>query len=366
MNVASNTHKYIPTLDGIRGLAILAVVLYHNFSGLSDQFYIGWMGVDLFFVLSGYLITNALMNTLYSRDYLRNFYAKRVLRIFPIYYLVLFVFLVLFPFIHFLKAEFSYYIDHQLWFWLYMQNWLIIFNFPQGSGYFNHFWSLAVEEQFYLIWPFIILWLKKEKNLLIFMGLVLVALMAFRSTLWLLQLDHFNYTIFYRFTRIDGICVGCIIALLKRTHPDFLNKNTAVVVTGLAILNFLFYFLNRSNQFEYPYFAFVGYTTFATMFGLLVDQATITKNKWFTKVFAIPPLRYIGKISYGFYIFHVPIYLLLLPCLNKLAGAFSLENQKTFFVSLAATLIAFVISVISYHIFEIRFLKLKKRFSYPK
>ena len=356
-----SSQKHIPALDGIRGLAILAVIMYHNF-GLGDQYYIGWLGVDLFFVLSGYLITNSLINTLPTKNYLRNFYIKRVLRIFPIYYLVLFIFLIFFPLISFLNDEFGYYIKHQLWFWFYLQNWLLIFNFPKGDGYFNHFWSLAVEEQFYVIWPFIILWLKKEKRLLIFLILVLISLIAIRSSLWLLQIDHFNYTLFYRFTRIDGICVGCIIAVIKKMRPDFLERNIAAVVTSLAILNFIFYFLNRDNQFEFPYLAFVGYTTFASMLGLLVNQATVLEDGRFARVLAIFPLRYVGKISYGFYIFHLPLYLLLSPWLKRSINFFFSKELNAFFVSLAATLIAFCISIVSYHIFEMRFLKLKTRF----
>jgi peptidoglycan/LPS O-acetylase OafA/YrhL len=360
---SKSSQNYIPALDGIRGLAILAVIMYHNF-GLGDQYYIGWLGVDLFFVLSGYLITNSLINTLGSKDYLRNFFIKRVLRIFPIYYLVLFVFLIFFPLLNFLNTEFNYYIQHQAWFWLYFQNWLLIFNFPKGNGYFNHFWSLAVEEQFYLIWPFIILWLKKERRLLIFLIFVLTGLIAVRSCLWLLQIDHFNYTLFYRFTRIDGICIGCIIAIVKKMRPGFLERNVAGVVTSLAILNFIFFFLNRHNQFEFPYLAFVGYTTFASMLGLLVNQATITEGKQLIKVLTIFPLRYIGKVSYGFYIFHLPVYLLLLPKLKSIIVPFSNRNFNEFAVSLICTLIAFCISVASYHIFETKFLRFKKRLNY--
>ena len=359
-----SNRRYVPALDGVRGIAIMLVVLYHNF-GFGDQFYIGWLGVDLFFVLSGYLITGILIDTVNSKKYLRNFYARRVLRIFPLYYLVLIIFLILFPAINFHKQSLGYYTDNQLWFWGYLENWLLIFNFPQGTEYLNHFWSLAVEEQFYLIWPFIVLLLKKPKTLLVFMLFVLVLLVVVRSCLWSLKIENFNYTLFYRFTRIDGICIGCIIALSQKINLNFLSKNTAYIVTGLAGINFLFYFLNRAGEFDFPYLAFVGYTTFAAMFGLLVNEAAMGNNRLVNTLFSLPPLRYIGRISYGFYIFHFPIYLLLSPILYNFISSYFVFTEKTaqLTVSITATIIAFIVSVISYHTFEMIFLKMKNRFT---
>src|SRR6476660_8253758 len=96
MQAAPAQRTHCPALDGLRGIAILLVVLYHNF-GFNSYFNYGWLGVDLFFVLSGFLITDILLNTMNTKNYFRNFYARRVLRIFPLYYLSLFLFIIILP-----------------------------------------------------------------------------------------------------------------------------------------------------------------------------------------------------------------------------------------------------------------------------
>src|SRR5262249_36840748 len=158
-----------------------------------------------------------------------------------------------------------------------------------------HFWSLAVEEQFYLLWPFVILWLKKPKKLLVFMIAALVILLMARSIVWMCRFPGLNYTTLYTFTRVDGICIGCIIAVLHSIHFDFLRRNTAVIVIGLAVLNFGFYFLNRVG--DYPYLAFVGYTTFAAMFGLLIHEGVTGDSKIVNVIFNQPFLKFFGIIS---------------------------------------------------------------------
>src|SRR6476620_3181673 len=120
---------YYPSLDGIRGLAILLVVGFHNF-GYLTLFKFGWLGVDLFFVLSGYLITGILYKSLGTENYLKNFYIKRVLRIFPLYYSILFLTLFVAATFPTLKDNLSYYSKNQWWFWTYLQNWLFAFKMP--------------------------------------------------------------------------------------------------------------------------------------------------------------------------------------------------------------------------------------------
>jgi peptidoglycan/LPS O-acetylase OafA/YrhL len=143
-NYDSTAIQHVLELDGIRGLAISLVLLYH----LTASFKMGWCGVDLFFVLSGFLITNILLRTKNSQSYFCSFYARRTLRIFPLYFFVLFLaFWILIPVAqHFGKAPQSLDAGH-LWYWFYISNWW------NGTGHeidwLSHFWSLAVEEQFY-------------------------------------------------------------------------------------------------------------------------------------------------------------------------------------------------------------------------
>src|SRR3979409_1142111 len=111
MKPENPNRRYYPVLDGIRGFAILLVVFYHNF-GFINYFFFGWLGVDLFFVLSGFLITDILLKTLTNKNYLTNFYMRRILRIFPLYYLSLILFLIILPKLN-LRFDVKYYSDNQ-------------------------------------------------------------------------------------------------------------------------------------------------------------------------------------------------------------------------------------------------------------
>lgn len=352
--------QYYPALDGLRGLAILLVVVYHNF-GFIDVFLFGWLGVDLFFVLSGFLITDILLKSFGERNFLRNFFARRMLRIFPLYFLCLILFLIVIPK---LVSSFDvrYYQENQVWLWTYLQNWLYIFKNPNPNNGLNHLWSLAVEEQFYMLWPFVILLIRKPKYLLVFVAILLVAVLGLRIWVWKNQIADFAYFNLYTFTRIDGICIGCMVALLLRTNPGFLKRYTAAIVLFFAVLNFAFFFVNRSYDFGFPYLALAGYTTFAMIFGLLINEAVTGNTRIINFIFTIPFLRFFGKISYAFYIFHWPLYILISPWLEKQLSLFVTQSNLQFAVSLVATLAAVLLSWLSFYLYERPFLKLKSRF----
>jgi peptidoglycan/LPS O-acetylase OafA/YrhL len=263
-----------------------------------------------------------------------------------------------------LKNELSYYINNQLWLWFYLQNWLYVFKQPQHADMLNHLWSLAVEEQFYLIWPCLILLIRKPKILFAIVTVLLLLVIASRFIVWTLKIEHLSYFSLYTFTRIDGICIGCMLALLQRINMSFLNKNTAVVVFTLAGMNFLFYFFNSFYHFTFPYLAIVGYTTFAVMFGLLVNEAVTKQTPIINKILSTRILVFFGKISYGFYMFHWPIYLVatfyihefLQSTINVHVGLFQILS------ALSATILALLLSIISFRYFESYFLNLKKKF----
>lgn len=362
MNTENPHRLYYPALDGLRGVAILLVVIYHNFGFINKFFFFGWLGVDLFFVLSGFLITDILLRTVGSPHYLRNFYMRRVLRIFPLYYLSLVFFLLILPLIPDLKSQFSYYSDNQVWLWTYLQNWLFIFK-PSGSTeILHHFWSLAVEEQFYLLWPLVILYIRNPKYLLAIVSLLLICTFGLRLWIWMHHLSDFSYYNLYTFSRIDGICIGIMVALLLRINPGFLKKYTSIIVLFFAALNFAIFFINRSHQSSFPYLALVGYTTFAMMFGLLVNQAVTGETKLINSFFNIQILKFFGKISYGFYIIHWPVYLLLKPKLFPWIAMHVNNFTNEFLTSVITTSIAVIISWLSAKYFENYFLNFKTRY----
>lgn len=360
MTTVNANSIYYPALDGIRGLAILLVVLFHNF-GFMSYFSFGWLGVDLFFVLSGFLITSILMRSLGQKNFLRNFYMRRVLRIFPLYYLCLLIFLVILPSWKNLPVNLDYYVDNQWWFWTYLQNWLFIIKKTASSDILHHFWSLAVEEQFYLVWPLIILVVKKPQFLILIMGIVLTTAILLRYIIWEKQIENLAYFNLYTFSRIDGIAIGSMMALVHQVDHGFVKKNSTIIVLLLAVANFMFYFFNSRNNFGFPYLAIVGYTTFALMFALLIYEAVTGESKIVNLLFNNSILKFFGKISYGFYVFHWPVFILLNPVLLTWAKGNSLPYPDLL-SALVCSLAGLLISLVSFRYFESWFLKKKYLF----
>jgi peptidoglycan/LPS O-acetylase OafA/YrhL len=189
--------------------------------------------------------------------------------------------------------------------------------------------------------------------------------MVLRLILWYNNIEGLHYFGLYTFTRIDGLCIGSALALIRILKPNFMTNFTAPVILSVAALNFAFYFINKINNFSFPYFAFIGYTTFAVVFAVLVHEAATVNKNLITNILKISPLRFLGKISYGFYIFHWPVYLFLSPVLIKyLSNRFQTDHLYIQITSaLIATLTGLLVSIASYYLFEMKFLKLKKYFS---
>jgi peptidoglycan/LPS O-acetylase OafA/YrhL len=365
MKPEAGGRTYYPVLDGLRGVAILLVVFYHNF-GFINYFFFGWLGVDLFFVLSGYLITDILLGEMHQSNALKRFYIRRVLRIFPLYYLSLVLFLLILPQFERFKEPLGYFVNHQGWMWAYLQNWLFIVDPPRYTDFLVHYWSLAVEEQFYILWPVAILVLRKVKRLLFFISLLLVLVLLARTLVWFYKIEDIAYFNLYTFSRIDGICIGCMVALIRYLDPAFLSRNRAWIVLAFAGLNFIFFFINQQYNFQFPYLALIGYTTFAMLFGLLVHEGVVGKDRVINALFNQRILKFFGKISYGFYLVHWPVYMLLNAGIFNIAKDY-LPSQGRFnmamiFSSLICTIAGIAVSLVSYHFFEKHFLRLKERF----
>lgn len=347
----TNSKEKIPELDGIRGLAIALVIGYHCF-----KLAIGWVGVDLFFVLSGFLITGILLDTKDNQHYYKNFWARRVLRIFPLYYAVLI--LILLPAILFKINTID---EPSITYWFYAQNWKFTFdgNFHAGKGTLNHFWSLAIEEQFYLIFPIII---KLFKPKALFATIISFIAIAIVLRFYLFYNDNIGYYLF-TFSRIDSLLIGAALAYLIRNNKELIIKYIHFVfIFSLSIIILIMY--NGSWQDSYKHFGTFGYTIVALFFATLIIYSISTfKHNPLKKIFNNNILKYLGKIAYGLYVFHFIFYVLFKPALEKLF--FDLTESEIIskmIGSIVVLILTLITSYISYHFFEKRFLKMKKKF----
>src|SRR5438552_4153503 len=207
----------IPQLDGIRGVAILLVIMVHvsdKYPSLHLQYLFGngWMGVDLFFVLSGFLITGILVDTKQSDDYFKNFYARRCLRIWPLYYSVLFFMFVVVPFLRPSEAHTIFERSSPWWsFPLYLQNFLVPIP-ASAAGALGVTWSLAIEEQFYLVWPIIV---RSCSNVVLRRIAISVICLSPVLRLFLSSMGVILYS--NTFSRLDGLMAGAVLAIVVRS-----------------------------------------------------------------------------------------------------------------------------------------------------
>lgn len=354
-------NEHISALDGFRGLAVLMVLLYHIFPYFK-AFYFGWAGVDLFFVLSGFLITGILLDTRDEEGYYRNYLARRTLRIFPLYYTFLILFFVGFFFagIGELVPGYEYLTSHQLWYWLYVQNWLAMFdeNFP-AMNFLSHFWSLAIEEQFYIFWPIVVFYVRPGKLLYVTLFLIVTSLCL--RLYFLSYPELFAKVYIFTPTRLDGLAIGSAMACMVRNPRaiEWLNSNVKKIffLSGAVIVATIAY--TRSLSFSNVLIATYGYTVIDLFFGCLIliglsqHQGNVIRRIAQTRILTI-----MGKYSYGLYVYHLALYRLLGERLNSLTNSAVLSSILIFTGS-------FVIAYLSFHGIEKHFLKLKSKFSRP-
>lgn len=369
----TSLQKHIPALDGLRGLAIILVMLFHFTpegigASAGEQVLhwlssLGWCGVDLFFVLSGFLITGILFDAKGSDHYFRNFYMRRVLRIFPLYYGALFLVFVLVPLFHPPRRPADQeFLNQQHWLWLYVANipQAISNGWPLKSGWvnLNHFWSLAIEEHFYLLWPAMVFFFQRKTLMRICTTCIITALVlrCFTYFLW-------NDTAAYVLTpcRMDELAMGALVALEAR-GPGGIERMlrparwiAAILFAALAIL-----WAQGMEDVNYT----VALTTLSAFFAALLVVG-VGEGRM-SAIFSNRVMRFFGKYSYGIYVFHW----MLSPALERYASAAKLGamSGSTFIGAGLSMAVAIAISTLaaflSWHLYEKHFLKLKRFFEY--
>ena len=365
--------RRIPALDGLRGIAILMVLVYHLaprteststaatvFNNLLD---LGKYGVDLFFVLSGFLITGILLQSTTRPGYLSHFFIRRSLRIFPLYYALLFLLFIALPFAHI--HEFERARADQKWFWLYLVNISAgIHKFPYAS--LNHLWSLAVEQQFYLLWPFIVLGLSRQalaRTCWICIAIAFIIRM-------LLTLSLNAPALAYTLTpcRMDSLLAGALIAI-HASRPDDMKRAAPVTnidFPAIGIVYLLVYAIFANSKSLKIFLTLIGPTILAFTFAAAVIACLNGRNRFANRMRS-PILITFGKYSYALYLFHPLLSHVGHAVVNHFArrSAFlrSLPPISLGWIAMPLTLsLSFASAWASWHLFERRFLRLNRFF----
>jgi len=348
----SNNKPYYSSLNLLRIVAVLAVISSHTSFG--NPYNMASMGVLLFFSMSGYLITDILLhqknNITNFKDTLHSykvFFSRRALRIFPIYYLTLFLVKLFF-------ADSFSWETLGTWYYTYLANFHFLFVLEKFPGMYSHLWTLSVEEQFYLIWPWII-FLTPYKYLkhiiLIFIASGPVSRLSFSL---FYEGDPKLATKLFTVCNFDIIGLGALMALKGKSvlASDFKSKK---IIYSISSFCFVLYLISFKNDWPY-YLVWTNSLLCISFFGLVLF---FLRND---KKIAIPilsPLIYLGKISYGIYLYHSFVLALVVKVYQKLSKYGTFSYPKSYVVFLLVSLISIVIAHFSWILLEKHILKLK-------
>jgi len=288
--------KRIPELDAIRGLAVLGVVMFHC---NSDTFSWGWSSVDLFFVLSGYLITTIVLADKERRGFLRSFYIRRISRIWPVYYLTLAAVVAMNAIF-----QFGHPVNSIGWYLVFLQNTSQYVGVPPAPFIvsFTPSWSVAVEEQFYLVWPLVLMAFGRSGawiGAVLLLCLCVVGRFLMPTSIELL------------FTRGDGLAFGCLLAwFLQEDSESKPSKRTVYWLGASAIVGGCYsaLYINEFWGNPHPNWTSTCYTGFSLFFFALVGFCVRWSGVWWLRPLRVQPLRWVGTISYSLYLFHIPVF----------------------------------------------------------
>lgn len=374
---------HMPALDGVRGLAVLMVLLTHFVAAATPTNLLetvlvaatnyGALGVELFFVLSGFLITGILYDTRDQPHYFRNFFMRRVLRIFPLYFGVLVLVFLVAPLIPHLRGPtLDFLVDRQIWAWLYSVNFYIAKEGAWAYSYLNHFWSLCVEEHFYLFWPLVVFLFAQRPRLLVAVCLATAALALLgRLTGIFMGLSWWTTYVFTPF-RLDGLALGAFMAVAIR-QAGGRNRMVAALprVAVIAVVLLLATYAlkrmvsGRDGDLILTLRAGIVQVLLACLVlrAVTAPQGTLI-GQFFTSRF----MMFLGTYSYGLYVYHHFISYYFTS--NKIEFAVTdwlgSHTLAMFLMAVGGMSASMAIAYLSYEYFEKRFLAMKRHFEAHK
>lgn len=376
-----NVHGRMPGLDGVRGLAILMVLAVHFIANLLPTtnaveraiVYVtgyGMYGVDLFFVLSGFLITGILYDAQGKTSYFYNFYMRRFLRIFPLYYGVLVLLFFVAPLIPLLQGPtLDYLRERQAWAWLYGVN---IYSAIQGQwslSFIDHFWSLAVEEQFYVFWPLVVYLLAPRPYALAWVSLSLsLSAMLARLIGSLLGLSLWTTSLLLPF-RLDALALGAFLAVAAR-QPGGLKRlvsalpQMTALVGGLLAATFVWIRLlgkryGAELATDVRPMLILMLLACVLMWALVASERSVASRFFRSRL-----MVFLGTYSYGLYVYHhfISYYLMTNNTALKFAPWFGSVGAAAAVLAVLGVSASLIVAYLSYELFEKRFLRLKRLF----
>jgi peptidoglycan/LPS O-acetylase OafA/YrhL len=375
---------HIPALDGLRGLAILMVLANHLGAGITFGHAAldsaihrvvtdSNTGVDLFFVLSGFLITGILLDTRRRQGALPVFFARRSLRIFPLYYCVLIVIFFVAPIVEQLLGKQAPSLQHSTaWMWLYGFNFLIAkfntFDLGPVLSLLGPFWSLSVEEQFYLVLPLLIIKMPFRRIPWLLLSVVLTAV----GLRWY-WITHFPPPQIATYVllpfRMDSLAIGGLVAWIWRRFPGVsaVRQMAGYLSAGAGILA-LYGVTSEWPTNSVVDFGFWRLSILVFLWGALILRVVSSSDtSWANRLLSVAWLRMFGRYSYGIYVYHFVIIALLVPPLERIVS----DRVHSQLISLLlakglALAVALTVAVISWHVIEQPFLSLKRFFKAPK
>lgn len=359
------TGARIAELDGLRGIAILLVLVFHYaptkgpLRYLGGAFGLGWTGVDLFFVLSGFLITGILLDSVGRPHYYRNFIVRRSLRIFPLYYacLVLYCVLTFLPGTISVKDFLG--VGEGWWYVAYLGNIQVFLkNAWPGAAILTPLWSLQVEEQFYLTFPWIV-WATKRGILARILLASIIGALAIRIALLLAMPKNLMGTYALMPCRMDALAMGGLVAVAMRERPEWLKARWIGWMTGLSAGTF-FLICGLVNSSPWSgWMRTLGYTALDLAFTGVLMMLMGWRQRYLLGLCRIRFLMWVGTVSYGLYLLHIPALDISHRWVAPLLGI-PQSGSAEFFVMMA---LAMGMAWISWTLFESPILRMKEFFT---
>jgi peptidoglycan/LPS O-acetylase OafA/YrhL len=321
----SDKKTYIPAIDGIRAIAVILVLLSHWLPGFSWLYNWGAAGVYVFFFISGFVITSGLIKEKGKNGSINiaSFFKRRMARIWPIYFIAL-AFAALFMGL-----------EHPIYHVFFLSN--ILFSFTSGSHFPVHFWSLSVEQQFYLLWPLVFMLLGVRNRMVVCLAFCLIGIL---SRWAFLSAGNAPAAIYMPTSNFDAIAYGALLAIIKSEIRFDISKSIRINVLLLSIFT-MSTLMCLSHEYGRMAINTLAPVPIAGITFFAISSCWV--NGVTSRILSFPPLVFVGKVSYGVYLYHLFIGYLLWPHMSDMNIAFFITT---------AFLVTLIISTISWYLIE--------------